>query len=74
MCDVDIKQYGPCTLENHYNYHKSAPCIFLKLNRIYGWIPDCYNDSSKLPNKMPKDLQEYVKTVEEKEKNTVSMG
>ncbi|EJY57851.1 AAEL010145-PC [Aedes aegypti] len=72
VCDVDIKQYGPCTLENHYNYHKSAPCIFLKLNKIYGWIPEFFNDSANLPTNMPKDLQDYIKNVDDKEKHTMN--
>ncbi|XP_050101378.1 sodium/potassium-transporting ATPase subunit beta-2-like [Anopheles aquasalis] len=61
VCEVDIKQYGPCTQENHYSYHKSAPCIFLKLNKIYGWEPVFYDDSSSLPSAMPSDLKEYIK-------------
>lgn len=71
VCDVDIKQYGPCTLENHYNYHKSAPCIFLKLNKIYGWVPEFYNESSSLPSNMPTDLKDYIKEKEQKELHTV---
>uniref|UniRef100_A0A4Y0BGJ8 Sodium/potassium-transporting ATPase subunit beta n=1 Tax=Anopheles funestus TaxID=62324 RepID=A0A4Y0BGJ8_ANOFN len=72
VCDVDIKQYGPCTLENHYNYHKSAPCIFLKLNKIYGWVPEFYNESSRLPNNMPVELKEYIKEKEQKELHTMN--
>lgn len=34
VCDVDVKNWYPCTKENKYNYHKSAPCIFLKLNKV----------------------------------------
>lgn len=31
----------PCSRENHYGYHtnSTAPCVILKLNRIYGWLP-----------------------------------
>lgn len=72
VCDVDVKQYGPCTSENHYNYHKSAPCIFLKLNKIYGWVPEFYNDSNSLPNNMPKELKEYIKEKEQKEQHTMN--
>lgn len=72
VCDVDIKQYGPCTLENHYNYHKSAPCIFLKLNKIYGWRPEFYNVSTDLPGNMPDDLKQYIKDKETNQKDEMN--
>jgi sodium/potassium-transporting ATPase subunit beta len=60
VCDVDIKAWAPCVQENHYNYHKSSPCIFLKLNKIFGWTPHYYNDTSRLPSNMPRDLKEFI--------------
>ncbi|ETN63257.1 sodium/potassium-dependent atpase beta-2 subunit [Anopheles darlingi] len=72
ICEVDIRQYGPCTLENHYSYHKSAPCIFLKLNKIYGWEPVFYDDPSALPSDMPTDLKEYIKDKGVKQQHTLS--
>lgn len=65
-CKVDITKWGPCTKENNYNYHRGAPCVFLKLNKIYGWIPEYYNKSSDLPAKMPNELQMHIKHVEER--------
>ncbi|XP_016964140.1 sodium/potassium-transporting ATPase subunit beta-2 isoform X2 [Drosophila biarmipes] len=64
VCDVDIKSWSPCTKENNYSYHKSAPCIFLKLNKIYGWIPEYYNDSRDLPESMPSSLKTYIGEVQ----------
>ncbi|EDX04013.1 GD22540 [Drosophila simulans] len=64
VCDVDIKTWSPCTKENNYSYHKSAPCIFLKLNKIYGWIPEYYNKSNDLPVSMPASLKTYIAEVE----------
>lgn len=60
VCDEDVKSWSPCTSENHYGYHKSQPCIFLKLNKIYGWIPEYYNDTNNLPEKMPQELKTYI--------------
>lgn len=60
VCDVDIKAFSPCTQENHYSFHKSSPCIFLKLNKIFDWIPAYYNDTTQLPGNMPKELKEYI--------------
>lgn len=63
VCLVDYKSFGICNKENHFNYHKSGPCIFLKLNRIYGWIPEYYNDTNDLPIKMPKQLRDHIYNV-----------
>ncbi|KAM8715490.1 hypothetical protein ACLKA7_002528 [Drosophila subpalustris] len=67
VCDVDIKSWSPCTKENNYSYHKSSPCIFLKLNKIYDWRPDYYNSSQGLPSNMPQNLKNYIAEVEQKE-------
>lgn len=64
VCDVDMTSWGQCTKENKYGYNKSAPCIFLKLNKIFGWAPRYYNDTKKLPSTMPADLQEHIKQEE----------
>lgn len=34
VCDVDMSTWGQCTKKNKYGYNKSAPCIFLKLNKV----------------------------------------
>lgn len=60
VCDVNIRELYPCTTENKYNYKRGAPCIFLKLNKIYGWKPIMYNDTTKLPDKMPQELKNYI--------------
>lgn len=61
VCDVNIKDFDKCTQENNYSYHKNSPCIFLKLNKIYGWIPSYYNDTDNLPRNMPKQLVQKIK-------------
>ncbi|XP_047105851.1 sodium/potassium-transporting ATPase subunit beta-2-like isoform X1 [Schistocerca piceifrons] len=72
VCDVDIKTWDPCTHENMYNYHKAAPCIFVKLNKIYGWVPEYYNDTNDLPEEMPEDLKDHIRSITVPEKrNTV---
>ncbi|KRG02858.1 sodium/potassium-transporting ATPase subunit beta-2 isoform X2 [Drosophila mojavensis] len=64
VCDVDIKSWAPCTKENNYSYHKSSPCIFLKLNKIYDWRPDFYNNSQTLPADMPSSLKNHISELE----------
>lgn len=61
VCDVDVKAWGPCIEENNFNYHKSAPCVILKLNKIFGWVPEYYNDTNSLPEKMPEELKNYIR-------------
>lgn len=60
VCDVNIKDFKKCTQENHYSYHKSSPCIFLKLNKVYGWIPEFYNRTDQLPINMPRHLVQAI--------------
>lgn len=72
VCDVDIKSWAPCVQENYYSYHKSSPCIFLKLNKIFGWVPHFYNDSGNLPGNMPQDLQSFISETAAKEPLAVS--
>lgn len=73
VCDVDIKAWSPCTKENNYSYHKSSPCIFLKLNKIYDWIPEFYNSSQNLPQNMPESLKTYIAGIEKNERHKVGI-
>ncbi|XP_075212357.1 sodium/potassium-transporting ATPase subunit beta-2-like [Lycorma delicatula] len=60
VCEIDAQGWYPCVKENHYNYHQQGPCIFIKLNKIYGWRPEFYNDTNDLPEKMPQTLKNYI--------------
>jgi hypothetical protein len=63
VCNFDIKLLGTqCTKEELFGYERGRPCIVLKLNRIFGWIPEPYDDPSELPANMPTELKEYIKT------------
>lgn len=97
VCAVEVNNWGPCSPNHQYGFNNSAPCIFIKLNRvchdfttrlflsiivnllsfiftrrshsiiifnfqIYGWIPEYYNDTENLPNEMPADLVEHIKS------------
>lgn len=72
VCKVDISQWSPCIKENNYNYQNGAPCIFLKLNKIFGWMPEFYNDTEKLPENMPSDLKSHINA--EKKHNEKSLN
>lgn len=62
VCDVDVTKLKPCIEENHFSFHKSSPCIFLKLNKVYGWVPEPYRDSDVLPEEMPNQLKQVIRT------------
>lgn len=39
-CLYNLNWLNPCIQRQEYGYVDGKPCILLKLNRIYGWIPD----------------------------------
>ncbi|XP_025832675.1 sodium/potassium-transporting ATPase subunit beta-2 isoform X2 [Agrilus planipennis] len=72
VCDFDVRLWGPCSPDKYFEYHRNAPCIFLKLNRIYGWVPEYFNDTNNLPKEMPKQLVDHIRlNVSQHELNTV---
>ncbi|XP_063700319.1 sodium/potassium-transporting ATPase subunit beta-2-like [Culicoides brevitarsis] len=70
-CLVPIDEWNECNRNNSYGYSNAAPCIFLKLNRIYNWVPDMYNDPTDLPDDMPEELKLYIAKLPEAERNQV---
>lgn len=77
VCDVPISSFGNCTSQFHYQYPQAHPCVFLKLNKIFNWKPEFYNDPEPdvpLPDKMPNDLKDHIQRLKRegsKEVNTV---
>lgn len=61
VCEVNIEQWKPCVSTENYNYNRHGACIFLKLNKIFGWKPDIYNSTEDLPENMPAHLQSHIK-------------
>ncbi|XP_036669500.1 sodium/potassium-transporting ATPase subunit beta-2 [Drosophila suzukii] len=61
VCGIDVASFAPCTVEKSFGYPVARPCIFLKLNKIYNWIPEIYNDSKTLPDHMPDELKQHIK-------------
>ena len=71
VCAVEVNNWGPCSPAQQYGFNNSAPCIFIKLNRIYGWLPEYYNDTENLPSEMPQSLVKHIKSVNSTWLNTV---
>lgn len=60
VCVVNVDNFGPCSKETGYGYQNGRPCIFLKLNKIFNWVPDFYENLKTLPTEMPSDLKEHI--------------
>lgn len=59
-CKFDLAQLGECQTYP-YGYDKGEPCVFLKLNRIFGVSNDPYGADDELPEGMPEDLKKHIK-------------
>ncbi|XP_076331816.1 sodium/potassium-transporting ATPase subunit beta-like [Tachypleus tridentatus] len=46
-----------CTSAQSYGYETGHPCILIKLNKIYDWVPKPF-DNDSLPEDMPEDLKQ----------------
>lgn len=47
-CRIKLTDLGPCSRERNYGYNEGQPCVLLKLNRIFNWVPETYN-AAELP-------------------------
>ncbi|KAH0557245.1 sodium/potassium-transporting ATPase subunit beta-2-like isoform X1 [Cotesia glomerata] len=62
VCAVDLDtDFGICSPSNQYGFNNSSPCVFIKLNKIFDWIPEYYQPS-ELPSDMPKKLVDHIKS------------
>jgi len=50
---------GVCAKGN-FGYDEGKPCVFLKLNKIFGLEHDYYQQHGKFPKDMPEDLQKHI--------------
>lgn len=71
FCKVDASELltGPCAYDSDYGFKAGTPCILLKLNRIYSWKPEVYENSTDLAaarteDAPPKQLVDHVKDLE----------
>jgi len=71
--DFDTSVLGDCAKAGH-GFDQGKPCIFLKLNRIYGLEHVFYNSSDSIPEDeavFPKALRTKVLALPEAERNQV---
>jgi sodium/potassium-transporting ATPase subunit beta len=67
---VNLDAFKPCVAASEFGYEQGRPCIFLKLNKIYNWIPEYFDSSDKLSENMPNSLKTHIKSRESARKNT----
>ncbi|XP_016944556.3 sodium/potassium-transporting ATPase subunit beta-1 [Drosophila suzukii] len=68
VCVVNIDLFGSCSKANSYGYKTNQPCIFLKLNKIYGWEPQVYEEEQK---GMPDDLKKVINETKKEERQQI---
>ncbi|KAG1686100.1 Sodium/potassium-transporting ATPase subunit beta-2 [Nymphon striatum] len=59
-CHLDISRVinsSVCTEQEQYGYRYGQPCVIVKLNKIFGWVPEPY-DKDDLPDDMPQTLKD----------------
>lgn len=60
VCQFDIKTLGEnCTKERHFGYDQGHPCILIKINKIFDWVPVAFNGSN-MPDDMPLTLKKEI--------------
>lgn len=40
---------NPCTKPKSFGYNKGKPCVLVKINQIYGWMPEPYQSKEEVP-------------------------
>ncbi|XP_066258505.1 sodium/potassium-transporting ATPase subunit beta-2-like [Euwallacea similis] len=73
VCNVKIDQlWHPCIKSAGYNYEsgEGGPCIFLKLNRIFNWVPEYFN-SSTVDDQMSAALRKEIADAQNKNQHHI---
>lgn len=68
VCAINLNQFKNCGPDSAYGYNSTSPCVFLKLNRIFDWVPDYYTEPH--PD-MPDDLKDYITSLPSEEKKQI---
>ncbi|XP_065202185.1 sodium/potassium-transporting ATPase subunit beta-1-like isoform X2 [Planococcus citri] len=71
FCRVPLDIFGKCSKIHGYGYAIGKPCVFIKLNRIYRWVPEYYKDKLDTPTNMPQNLQDKMDLLPEEQRKNV---
>ncbi|KAF5288019.1 hypothetical protein FQA39_LY15548 [Lamprigera yunnana] len=61
-CAFYTESMGPCG-KYPYGYLNDTPCIYLKLNKVNNWQPECYKTNDLL-NQIPETLKKVIKNAQ----------
>jgi sodium/potassium-transporting ATPase subunit beta len=62
FCKFPLELLGPCGTGD-FGYDVGKPCIILKLNKIYGLVPEYYNDPANVPDNFPPRLTKLMSSL-----------
>ncbi|EDW02898.1 sodium/potassium-transporting ATPase subunit beta-1 [Drosophila grimshawi] len=68
VCVVDIAKFGPCSSANSYGYRTGTPCVFLKLNKIFDWVPEVYDT---VDGSTPAELRDVLTSTKVEERKQI---
>jgi sodium/potassium-transporting ATPase subunit beta len=60
VCKFNLGQLSPCTKENNFGFYTGQPCVLIKLNRIFGWEPESFDDKDASKKKIPDALRSFL--------------
>lgn len=75
FCKFSLSNLGACSgSDANYGYDQGEPCILLKLNRIYGLIPEYYRSGEEIPkeDEAPQALKDRIDAATNKDQVWVS--
>ncbi|KAH8359004.1 hypothetical protein KR093_003797 [Drosophila rubida] len=55
-----LKVFQECNRDSTWGYYKKEPCVFIKLNNVYGFEAVTYDASSELPDDSPTELGDLM--------------
>ncbi|CAH8669344.1 unnamed protein product [Schistosoma margrebowiei] len=45
-CLFNLDWSYACNINNYFGYDSGSPCVIIKLNRLYGWLPDIQSNEN----------------------------
>jgi len=69
-CKFKLSDLGPCAKGN-LGYDKGKPCVYLKLNKIYGLQHDYYDNVTTIADEVPATVSNVVKKLPENKRRKV---
>jgi len=67
FCKFNLDVLEECAQSTtNYGYSAGAPCLLIKLNKIFGLIPTYYEDEAALPGEAPREIADRMKLTQNK--------